>query len=234
MYKEAFFMFLSIINLFISKTDDGEFSLTTLSYIILVVIMLLVIAANLIGSDKKEIKTKQVVFSAVAVALAVVTSFIKFGSLPFGGSITLFSMFFICFIGYLYGLKAGLITGIAYGILQLIIEPYIFHPAQVLLDYPLAFGCLGLSGLFSKARFGKYNLLFGYIIGVFGRYICHVISGYIFFGSYAPENMNSMVYTLGYNATYILPEAIATIVIISIVPVANAFKEVKKLANQTN
>lgn len=226
-------MLLSIFNLFIKQTEEGDKLLTTVGYITLVVLMLLFLAANLIGKTSKEIKTKQVVFSAAAIALAIVASFIKFVSLPFGGSITLFSMFFICFIGYLYGLKAGVITGIAYGILQLILEPYIFHPVQVLLDYPIAFGCLGLSGLFSSSKYHlKNNLLLGYLLGVVGRYICHVISGYIFFGSYAPENMNPFLYTLGYNATYILPEAIATIILLALPPVYNALREVKKMANQ--
>lgn len=226
-------MFLSIVNLFVSESKDGDLGLTFPGYAILILLLLLFLAANLMGKGSKEIKTKQLVFSAAAVALAIVTSFIKFVSLPFGGSITLFSMFFICFIGYLYGLKAGLVTGVAYGILQLILGPYIYHPIQVLLDYPLAFGCLGLSGLFSNSRkLGKYNLVLGYIAGVLGRYLCHVISGYVFFSSYAPENMSPVLYTLGYNATYILPEAVATIIILSLVPVRNAFNEVKKLANQ--
>ena len=52
--------------------------------------------------------TKQLVFCAISIALAFVTSYIKFARLPFGGSITLFSMFFICFAGYLYGAKVGI------------------------------------------------------------------------------------------------------------------------------
>lgn len=169
---------------------------------------------------------KQLTFSAIAIALAMVTSFIKFGSLPFGGSITLFSMFFICFIGYLFGLKAGLVAGIAYGILQFIVEPYVYHPVQVLLDFPLAFGALGLAGAFSQSKAG---LIKGILLGMSGRYICHVISGYIFFADYAGDS-NAILYTLGYNATYILPEMIATVILVAIPLVANGLKEVKKMA----
>ena len=160
-------------------------------------------------------------------ALAIVTSFIKFASLPFGGSITLFSMLFICLIGYVYGVKAGIMTGVAYGILQFITEPYIYAPLQVLLDYPLAFGALGLSGLFSNK---KHGLVAGYVAGVLGRYLCHVFSGYIFFASYTPEGMNPVVYTLGYNATYILPELIVTVVILYLPPVLGAIGQVKRQA----
>ena len=57
-----------------------------------------------------------------------------------------------------------------------------------------------------------------------------MLSGYIFFAAYAPEGMNPFLYTLGYNATYIVPEAIATVVILSLPPVAKAIAQVKKQA----
>ena len=211
--------------------ENWEYHLTTPGYVVLVILMVaaLVIPIVLSRKNSKKMSAKQLTFCAVAMALALVTSFIKVASLPMGGSITLFSMFFMCFIGYLYGPKIGIMTGVAYGILQLIIEPYIYAPLQVLLDYPLAFGALGLSGFFSKKKFG---LTTGVIVGILGRYICHVISGYVFFASYAPEGMNPMIYTLGYNATYIVPELIATVILVSLPPVMKALKYVKTMANQ--
>ena len=211
--------------------ENWEYHLTTPGYVVLVILMVaaLVIPIVLSRKNNKKMSAKQLTFCAVAMALALVTSFIKVASLPMGGSITLFSMFFMCFIGYLYGPKIGIMTGVAYGILQLIIEPYIYAPLQVLLDYPLAFGALGLSGFFSKKKFG---LTTGVIVGILGRYICHVISGYVFFASYAPEDMNPMIYTLGYNATYIVPELIATVIVVSLPPVMKALKYVKTMANQ--
>ena len=211
--------------------ENWEYHLTTPGYVVLVILMVaaLVIPIVLSRKNSKKMSAKQLTFCAVAMALALVTSFIKVASLPMGGSITLFSMFFMCFIGYLYGPKIGIMTGVAYGILQLIIEPYIYAPLQVLLDYPLAFGALGLSGFFSKKKFG---LTTGVIVGILGRYICHVISGYVFFASYAPEGMNPMIYTLGYNATYIVPELIATVLVVSLPPVMKALKYVKTMANQ--
>ena len=211
--------------------ENWEYHLTTPGYVVLVILMVaaLVIPFVLSRKNSKKMSAKQLTFCAVAMALALVTSFIKFASLPMGGSITLFSMFFICFIGYLYGPKIGIMTGVAYGILQLILGPYIYAPLQVLLDYPLAFGALGLAGFFSNKKFG---LTTGVIVGILGRYICHVISGYVFFASYAPEGMNPMIYTLGYNATYIVPELIATVIVVSLPPVMKALKYVKTMANQ--
>lgn len=220
-------MLQNIIQAFVSNTD-GEYALRPAGYgalAILIAVLLLVIAIS--GKKTKKMNTRQLTFCAMALALATVTSFIKFASLPFGGSITFFSMFFICFIGYLYGTKIGLMTGIAYGILQFIVGPYIYHPIQILLDYPLAFGALGLSGLFSKS---KYGLLKGYTLGVAGRYLCHVISGYVFFASYAPKGMNPMLYTLGYNATYIVPEFVVTVILLCIPAVMSGLAQVKKTA----
>ncbi len=211
--------------------EDSEYILKPAGY----VLMILLLAAFLFGIHviskstvrTKKMQTKQLVFCSVAMALAMVASIIKFASLPFGGSITLFSMMFICLIGYIYGAKTGLMTGIAYGILQFISEPYIFAPLQVLMDYPLAFGALGLSGFFSNK---KHGLIIGYIAGALGRYVFHVISGYIFFASYAPEGMNPFLYTAGYNATYIFPELILTVIVLCLPPVANAIAQVKRQA----
>jgi len=208
--------------------EDYSYLLTPAGNIIFIaaIIILLFIAAK-IGGKNKNFSAKSLAFCALAMALSTVTSFIKFVDLPMGGSLTLFSMFFICFTGYLYGSKVGVVTGVAYGLLQLIIDPYIVHPAQLIIDYPLAFGALGLAGLFADKKGG---LLKGVIAGTVGRYICHVITGYIFFGIYAPEGMNAMFYSLTYNATYILPELILTIIVLSIPTVKNALNTVKNMA----
>ena len=216
----------------IYSEEDYSYLLQPAGYAVLIALPLLLLIIGYFIFHKKEEKqvtASQLAFSGIAISLAVVTSFIKFSSLPFGGSITLFSMFFICLVGYMYGTKTGLLTGIAYGILQLIINPYIFAPLQVLLDYPLAFGALGLSGVFAKS---KYGLIKGYTLGVLGRYLFHVFSGQIFFLAYAPESMNPTLYNLGYNATYIVPEYIATVIIFSLPPMVAAIHKVKAMATQ--
>ncbi|NLK28667.1 MAG: energy-coupled thiamine transporter ThiT [Clostridiales bacterium] len=193
---------------------------------ILVVIVLLLILMLAFGGTGKKMQAKQLAFSALAMTLAVVTSLYTVVEFPFGGSITLFRMFFICLIGYLYGTKAGIITGIAYGLLDFILGPYVIHPLQMLLDYPVAFGLLGLSGVFINAKFG---IIKGYILGVLGRYLCHVITGFIFFSEYAGDQ-HPVIYSMIYNASYIVPEAIATILILSIPAVRKGLMEVKRMA----
>ena len=214
----------------IYDAENYEYLLQPAGYGVLALLLIaLLLCIRVFGKKEtaRQIKTKQLVFCAVSIALATVASFIKLASLPFGGSITLFSMLFISLIGYFYGAKTGLITGTAYGVLQLIIDPYIYAPFQVLLDYPLAFGALGLSGFFQHK---KHGLVIGYIIGVLGRYLCHVSSGYIFFAEYAPESMNPLLYTLGYNLTYILPEMLVTVVALYTPAVCQAVGQVKKQA----
>lgn len=212
--------------------DDGSVRLTTPGIIIVIAIIaaLILLAAFLRHrkSEKKgKLTTKQLVFSAVALALAIVCSMIKFADLPMGGSVTLFSMLFIVLIGYWYGPSVGLMTGIAYGLLQFVMEPIFYTLPQMITDYPLAFGALGLAGFFSNKKWG---LQIGYLVGVFGRYVFAVISGVIFFGAYAPEGTPAIVYSLGYNATYIVPEALVTLIIISIPAVSKALAHVKKSA----
>lgn len=220
------------MSLFVNKVVDEwgtSYSLTGAGYGVLVALMVvLLLAACYLTGDKKKIQTKQLVFSAVAMALSMITSFLKVFEAPMGGSVTLFSMLFICCIGYWYGLRTGIITGLAYGLLQLISDPYIISFPQMITDYLLAFGALGLSGLFCNQKNG---LVKGYIAGVLGRYFFAFLSGLIFFASYAEgTGMSAPVYSLAYNGAYLGCEAAMTLVVLAIPAVRKAFARVKEMA----
>ncbi len=220
-------MFQSIFNfLVVTDAESGSYSPTTAGNVALFLLVALLFIAMFAfgGSGKRKASAKRLAFSAVAVALSVIASIFTVFNLPFGGSITLFRMLFICLIGYLYGTRSGILAGIACGLMDLILKPYVVHPVQLMIDYPIAFGCLGLSGIFAKSKFG---LIKGYILGVAGRYICHVLSGIIFFSMYA-GNQHPMIYSLGYNATYIVPEAVVTLIILAFPSVQVALTEVKR------
>ncbi len=176
----------------------------------------------------KKISAKQLVYAATAIAMAVVTSMIKPFSLPMGGSVTLLSMLFIVLIGYWYGPVTGIAAGIAYGLLQFVLEPYIFSIPQVIVDYPLAFGALGFSGFF---RNFKNGLTTGYVVSVIGRCFFAFLSGWIFFSTYAADyGMSAPVYSFLYNASYLGTEAVITIIIINLPPVKKALLHIKKSA----
>lgn len=212
-------------------TPDG--GLTTLGYALCgIAAVLLFLAASLIskGSSGKKLSTKQLVFCGVAMALAFITSYFKILAMPFGGSVTLFSMLFICLIGYWYGVKVGIMTGLAYGILQFLQEPYVLSIFQVCCDYVLAFAALGLSGLFHKSKNG---LVKGYIIGVLARGVFHVMGGYLYWMDYMPDNFPqslAAVYPIVYNYSFLLAEGLITVLVISLPPVSKALAQVKKTA----
>ena len=130
------------MSFFVTMVDDS-YQFTTAGYVAMFLILIAVFvgAAALAqkGKQKKSMSARHLAFCAVSVALAMVTSMIKLYSFPFGGSVTLFSMLFICLPGYFFGVGTGILTAAAYGILQLIIEPYIYFPIQVIVDYVLAF-----------------------------------------------------------------------------------------------
>ncbi|MCX7950912.1 MAG: energy-coupled thiamine transporter ThiT [Clostridiales bacterium] len=182
---------------------------------------LVLLSVYLTKSPKeKKFDTRKLTMASLCIALSFVLSYIKIFKLPQGGSITLGSLVPLFIFAYIYGARDGILVGAVYGILQFIQEPYIVHWAQVLIDYPLAFGALGLAGLSRK------NMPLGMIIGGTGRLFFHVVSGVIFFGSYAPEGQNVLVYSLVYNLTYLLPDLIVCIIIAFIPQFKNAINKI--------
>lgn len=168
--------------------------------------------------------TKAVTLSALLVALATGLGMLKLFEMPYGGTVTVFSMLPIVLCGYFLGTRRGVMAGMCVGLLNLIFGPYIIHPIQLLVDYPFAFGALGLAGI---CRNQKNGLAKGYLVGLIGRYVCAVISGIVFFGAYAPEGFNAVSWSLFYNFTYLAAEGVLTIIIISLPPVKKAFEGLK-------
>jgi len=150
---------------------------------------------------RAKILTEVVSMVALAGVLEFVSGFLPF-QMPEGGRITLAAMIPIFFVAVRRGPRIGILAGIAFGLVVLIEEPYIYHPIQFLLDYPLAFGALGLAGFFRKQP------LIGVAVGIAGRFLCHFTSGLVFFASYAPAGMNPALYSAIYNAWYLGPELV--------------------------
>ena len=150
--------------------------------------------------------------AALAVALAFVLGLIKVFEMPFGGSISL-EMVPLILLALRQGPWVGIAAGAAYGLLDLITPPvFAVHPVQVLFDYPLAFGVLGLAGFFRPTVRGA---ILGTVVAVFARFLCHFVSGVVFFASYAPEGWNPYLYSAVYNAAYLVPSlAVALIAVV--------------------
>lgn len=170
---------------------------------------------------------KILVYCAMCIALASVTSMIKLFSFPTGGSITLCSMLFAMLPGFFFGPVVGIIAGVAYGVLQFIMDPYVLTPVQAVLDYVFAFGAFGLSGFFTNHKNG---LRLGYLAACTGRFFFSFLSGWVFFGEYAWEGWNPAAYSAVYNLIYIGAEAIITLIILSIPAMSNAMQRTKQTA----
>ncbi|MDZ4168984.1 MAG: energy-coupled thiamine transporter ThiT [Coriobacteriia bacterium] len=170
-------------------------------------------------------RTRVVVEIGLSVALAAVLSTFKI-TLPWnfaGGSVSL-AMLPIFVIGLRRGLTVGVVAGAAFGVVDYFLEPYFVHPIQVLLDYPVAFAACGLAALASPrwvratspARIAAMAFA-GALLGGAGRFAASFASGIVFFGANAPEGQPVWLYSLAYNASYLVPSIVACGIVAAIV-----------------
>ncbi|MCR5803237.1 MAG: energy-coupled thiamine transporter ThiT [Clostridia bacterium] len=174
-------------------------------------------------------KIMAVVTGGICIALSEVLSMIKLFEMPMGGAVTPAAtlpliIFCLCF-GPLWGFGACLV----FSVLQ-IITGYMMTPFQVILDYVLAYGLVGvvsfacprgeqryLKNTIKRLAYIKFvPAILLTILGFFCRFGCSVLSGVIFYSEYAGD-MNPWIYSITYNGTFMLPEAGITLVLMLIV-----------------
>lgn len=173
----------------------------------------LVMTVGLMCVRHDKMSTTVLVQTSLLLALAVVLEQLRIFHMPQGGSVTVGSMVPLLLIGYRFGVGTGMLAGFVYGMINMIQDPFILHPVQVLFDYPLPFMAMGLAGL------SRQYLYLGTGLAFFARFCCHFISGVVFFGSYAPEWMSPVWYSLVANVTYLVPEMLICCVILKVLPV---------------
>jgi thiamine transporter len=161
---------------------------------------------------QEKLTTHTIVFAALMLALAVVLQQLRIFHMPQGGSVTAGAMVPLLLVSYRFGPGVGMLTGFLYGLLNLIQDPFILHPVQVLFDYPLPFMAMGLAGL------SRNRIYLGTAAAFLTRFLCHFISGFVFFGSYAPAGTSPVTYSLIFNATYLVPEFIICCLILKLLP----------------
>jgi len=149
----------------------------------------------------------------VAVALAVVLSFVRLPwVMPQGGTVSL-EMVPLIFLAVRRGVVPALVAGFVYGMLQLMLPgAFMYHPAQVALDYPLAFMAPAVAGFVNVTGWRTLWLAVG--LGFGARLVFHFLSGLIFFASYAPAWEGAWLYALTYNLLFLVPEALITAVVL--------------------
>jgi thiamine transporter len=164
-------------------------------------------------------RTTILVEIALSIALAAVLNTLTVFRMPQGGSVSLV-MLPIVVLAIRRGPVAGLITGALYGCVDLAMNPYVVHPVQLLLDYPLAYAGVGLAGFWSplwtrKMRSGRLLSATSLVlapavaVGSAARYLMHVVSGVIFFSAYAPPGQPVLAYSLIYNSYVVISGAAA-------------------------
>ncbi len=205
----------------------------------------------------RTFKTQRLTVSAVMLALsatlAMVCAIIPFLNLPFGGSFTIGSMLPIVLIAYMYGIKWGFFVSFTYSVIQILLDLYLGTSSSVIMalflpesdsfmgafaavailfiDYVIAYTVIGIGGIF-RNRFKSRGIAIclGSVLALSLRYIAHIVSGTIFYGSWAEwffsqENFPkigawvlehfsgtglAIIYSVVYNGLFMIPEIIIT------------------------
>jgi thiamine transporter len=155
-----------------------------------------------VGGENREgaTSTRVLAESALMIALSAALYNLTIYTFPQGGSITPGSMTPVLLLALRRGARVGIAAGAVFGIIALYPVPFVYNPVQFLLDYPIAFGALGLAGFFNKRP------VVGVGAGIGGRFASHFVSGLVFFASNAPAGESAIVYSAVYNASYLIPE----------------------------
>lgn len=188
------------------------------------------------GKKPKQSQTKSLVYAAVCIAMSFALSYIRLFKLPQGGSVTFVSLLPLIIYSYVFGIRKGVTAGLIYGVLQALQDPYIIHPAQFLLDYPLAFAMIGLSGIFAEWKVFKkipvLSLAVGSILAGILRYLCHVLSGVFAFSVYAEgTGLSPLPYSLAYNS-FVFVDIAITIVVGCLMLSSKSFRKTLEKINQ--
>lgn len=211
--------------------------------LIVAILVTLILTRKSKNAPSKKLNTKVLVLGGMCVALSFILSSFKIMRMPQGGSVTLASMFPLALYSFVFGPIPGTIAGFAYGILDFFKDAYAAHWISIVLDYPLAYACLGVVGFIPiifktlpRKNYFSTSIPFQFTLGLFialsGRLFMHILSGVVFFAEYAPEGMNPWIYSAGYNISFLGIEFIITTIIGLILINTPIYKSLKVTASQ--
>ncbi len=200
------------------KNSDVKTIPLTLSAVTLTAVIIVV--ACLTDKQKLTFTTRALTYGGVTVAMSFALSYLKLVKMPQGGSITLASMLPIMLYAYMFGTKKGVLVGAVYGLLQAVQDPYIIHPAQFILDYPLAFCCVGLCGIFNDnlrlQKLPRLQFCLGAAVSGVARLVMHFLAGVFAFSAFAGDQ-SPFLYSLVYQISYVLPDVAIVIAVGAII-----------------
>ncbi len=200
-------------------------------------LIVLIVGAAVVSDFKNKtcFDSRCIALAGICIALSFALSYIKMFSMPQGGSVTLASLLPIMLFAYVYGPKKGIFVGSIYGALQAMQNPYLIHPAQFLLDYPVAFAAAGLAGAFNKIakleKLPQVKFAFGAVVAGTLRFAAHVFSGVFAFGADA-GGQNLWAYSTAYNSYVFVDIAIVIAVGVAVLSSKNLVKRLSVYANQ--
>ncbi len=168
------------------------------------------------SQTKKVSIAKRLAEAALLIAMGTVLSVFKLIDLPYGGSVTVGSMLPVLIIAYRYGTGFGMASSLAFGIIQQLlglktlsyVTTWQSILAVILLDYIVAFMVIGLGGLFRKLSSERLALVLGALLACILRFACHFTSGITVWKGISIPMKAAVIYSLGYNATYMIPETV--------------------------
>ena len=160
----------------------------------------------------EQSKTRMIAEAGVAIAIAQVLSFITLFHMPQGGSIKAASLVPLMIFAYRWGGTRGIWAGVVYGVLHFLLGfKSSIHYLSIILDYLVAYGAIGVCGYFKDNLTG---LVSGSIVAIALRWFASVTSGAVVFASYAPQGQNPWIYSMIYNASYMVPDGILNIIVL--------------------
>ena len=235
----AFGLYAILMAIFAPTVDEWYNPINNqnaLFVLLTVVLSGIIVVLALLGDKETSFDTKALSFGAVCIALSFALSYVKFFSMPQGGSVTFASLLPLALYSFMFGTRRGVIVGIVYGLLQFVQSPQFYQPVQVLIDYPIAFGAIGVAGIARNFKFLKGNTIAEFCVGttiaILLRYLAHTLSGYFVFYSWAPidEGYTALTWTLVYNLYVLVDLAI----VLAMGSFALASKNLRTLVKTTN
>lgn len=181
----------------------------------LAIVVVLALATVFLGrGDRKGFDSKTISYAAICIAMSFALSYLAPIKMPQGGSVTIASLLPLMIYSYMFGVRKGVFAGFIYGLLQAVQDAFIVHPAQFLLDYPIAFACIGLAGLCAKwkalEKLPQLQFAIGAVVAGIFRFASHVLSGVFAFSEYSTLD-NVWLYSLGYNSFVFVDLAIVIV-----------------------
>ena len=202
-------------------------------FAVILTAVIVLLGFSLSRNIKSNMDTVSIAYAAVSIALSFALSYLKIVEMPQGGSITVASLLPLMLYSFMFGTRKGVFAGMIYGILQAVQDTYILHPAQFLLDYPIAFAAIGLAGAFANMKalekYPQIQFALGAVIAGIGRFAVHFVSGIFAFSSFAGDQ-NVVLYSFLYQLAYVFPDILLVIVAGVLILSAKAFSsQVRKI-----